>query len=154
MHLSDFNIRSFDKPGRSHSISKNGMVATSHPLASNAGLMMLKEGGNAIDTALAMSIVLCMAEPHMTGIGGDCFALISKDGSAKNIKAINGSGYAGENYQSITLQNLGVHNIEADMAHSVTIPGAVSSWNTLHSKFGKLPWVDIFKFALQEHHYS
>ncbi len=148
MHLSDFNIRSFDKPGRSHSISKNGMVATSHPLASNAGLMMLKEGGNAIDTALAMSIVLCMAEPHMTGIGGDCFALISKDGSAKNIKAINGSGYAGENYQSITLQNLGVHNIEADMAHSVTIPGAVSSWNTLHSKFGKLPWVDIFKFAL------
>ena len=85
MHLTDLNIRSFDTPGRSHSISKNGMVATSHPLASNAGLMMLKEGGNALDTALVMSVVLCMAEPHMTGIGGDCFALISRDSSAKNI---------------------------------------------------------------------
>ena len=149
MHLTDLNIRSFDTPGRSHSISKNGMVATSHPLASNAGLMMLKEGGNALDTALVMSVVLCMAEPHMTGIGGDCFALISRDSSAKNIKAINGSGYAGEKYKSITLQNMGIHNIEAHMPHSVTIPGAVSAWNILHNEYGKLPWPEIFKFAIE-----
>ena len=149
MHLTDFNIRSFDSPGRSHAMSKHGMVASSHSLASNAGLMMLKEGGNALDAAIVMSLVLCMAEPHMTGIGGDCFALISRDGSTKNIRAINGSGYAGKKYENKTLKKMGLSNIEADTPHSVTIPGAVSAWEMLHKKYGKLPWREIFKFALQ-----
>ena len=80
MNITDFKIRNFEKIGKSHSVSKKGMVATSHPIASNAGLSVLNDGGNAVDAALVMSIVLCMAEPHMTGIGGDCFALITKNG--------------------------------------------------------------------------
>ena len=144
MHLTDFNIRSFDSPGRSHAMSKHGMVASSHSLASNAGLMMLKEGGNALDAAIVMSLVLCMAEPHMTGIGGDCFALISRDGSTKNIRAINGSGYAGKKYETKTLKNIGLSNIEADTPHSVTIPGAVDAWFEMHKKFGKLDFEQLF----------
>ncbi len=78
--LPKFKFRNFTSPSKSHAISKDGIVASSHPLSSQLGLDLLKDGANAADVAIAMSIVLCFAEPHMTGIGGDCFALISKSG--------------------------------------------------------------------------
>ena len=150
MLITDFKIRNFNKIGKSHCISKTGMVATSHPIASNAGIAVLNDGGNALDAALVMSIVLCMAEPQMTGIGGDCFALITNDGTTKNLKAINASGYAGKKYQSSkTLIDKGINEIESNMPHSVTIPGAVSGWEMLHKNYGKKPWKDIFKIALE-----
>ena len=93
-----FKFRNFTSPSKSHAISKDGIVASSHPLSSQLGLDLLKDGANAVDVAIAMSIVLCFAEPHMTGIGGDCFALISKSGKTKDIKVLNASGYAGKNY--------------------------------------------------------
>ncbi len=149
MNITDFKIRNFEKIGKSHSVSKKGMVATSHPIASNAGLSVLNDGGNAVDAALVMSIVLCMAEPHMTGIGGDCFALISKDGSTKNLKAINGSGYAGKKYNSSkVLKDMGINEITSNMPHSVTIPGAISGWECLHQNYGKKSWKEIFHIAL------
>ncbi len=149
MNITDFKIRNFEKIGKSHSVSKKGMVATSHPIASNAGLSVLNDGGNAVDAALVMSIVLCMAEPHMTGIGGDCFALITKDGSTKNLKAINASGYAGKKYKSSkVLTDKGINEIASNMPHSVTIPGAVSGWESLHKSYGKKSWKEIFQIAL------
>ena len=93
-----FKFRNFTSPSKSHAISKDGIVASSHPLSSQLGLDLLKDGANAVDVAIAMSIILCFAEPHMTGIGGDCFALISKSGKTKDIKVLNASGYAGRNY--------------------------------------------------------
>ena len=67
----DYNIRDFSKLGKSNVISSNAMVVSSHPIASSVGLEILKNGGNAVDASLAMNAVLCVAEPHMTGIGGD-----------------------------------------------------------------------------------
>ena len=150
MEITDFKLRNFDIPSKSHCVSKSGMVATSHSLASKAGISVLCDNGNAVDAALVMSIVLCMAEPHMTGIGGDCFALISTDGSTKNLKALNASGYAGEKYKSSeTLRKEGIKEITSSMPHSVTIPGAVHGWETLHKHYGRKPWKDIFSIALE-----
>ena len=81
---------------RSNVIAKNGAVATSQPLAAQAGLEILKKGGNAVDAAVATAAVLNVVEPMSTGIGGDVFALVrnSKD---KIVKAMNGSGRSGSN---------------------------------------------------------
>merc|ERR1711991_1213459 len=89
--FSNFKARDFSKLGKSNVISSNVMLACSHPVASSVGIEILKSGGNAVDAAIAMNAVLCIAEPHMTGVGGDCFAMLSVDGSS-NVKALNGSG--------------------------------------------------------------
>ena len=96
----DFKTRNFNKVGKSLVLSKNAMVCSSHSISSLVGIDILKNGGNAVDAALAMNAVLCIAEPHMTGIGGDCFAMISIDGSS-NVRAINASGKSSENSHGI-----------------------------------------------------
>ena len=85
-------MRSFQQPSRSTAHAANGMCSTSSPLATLAGVEVLRRGGNAIDAAVTMSAVLLITEPHMTGIGGDCFAIIGRaDGS---LVGLNGSGRA------------------------------------------------------------
>ena len=145
---SKFKFRNFTSPSKSHAISKNGIVASSHPLSSQLGLDMLKDGANAVDVSIAMSIVLCFAEPHMTGIGGDCFALISKSGKTKDIKVLNASGFAGKKYNLNFFSNNNITAIDPSSPHAVTIPGAIAGWKELHDKYGFFKWSDIFNIAL------
>jgi gamma-glutamyltranspeptidase/glutathione hydrolase len=131
-------MRNFHFPGRSTVHSRNGMVATSHPLAALAGIDVLREGGTAADAAIAASALLAVIEPQSTGIGGDCFALLQPGGIGK-ITAYNGSGRAPAAAKVEWYLDRKIHAVPLTSAHSVSIPGAIDAWQTIlrdHGKFG------------------
>jgi gamma-glutamyltranspeptidase / glutathione hydrolase len=126
--------RDFFKPGRSVAISDRGMAATSHPQATLAAVDILRAGGNAVDAAVAAVALQGVIDPHMTGIGGDCFALYTPAGG-KPI-ALNGSGRAP---MAATLDHFlenGIATIADDSPHAVTVPGAVDAWCHLVGTYG------------------
>jgi gamma-glutamyltranspeptidase/glutathione hydrolase len=127
-------MRNFQLPGRSPVIATGGMAATSSTPATLAAVDVLRSGGNAVDAAVTASAVLCMTEPHMTGIGGDCFALIGKPDGA--VVGLNGSGRAALGADADWLKKSGLKEIGPDSVHSVTVPGAVDAWDRLLREYG------------------
>jgi gamma-glutamyltranspeptidase/glutathione hydrolase len=113
-----------------------GMVATSQPLATAAGLNVLQQGGNAVDAALAAVAVLSVVEPHMTGIGGDLFAMVY-DSRSKQLRALDASGRSGRASTPEALAARGVTQLTG--IHTITVPGAVSGWKALSSSYGTMP---------------
>src|SRR5712692_4195219 len=138
-------MRGFNVPGRSAAIASHGMASASHPLASLVALDVLRGGGNACDTAIAAVAMLSVVEPAMTGIGGDCFALYSKQGVLPI--ALNGSGRAPAKACLEWYAEHGIPQILSLTPHAVTIPGAVDAWCTLNKAYGILPLADLLEPA-------
>jgi gamma-glutamyltranspeptidase / glutathione hydrolase len=129
---------------RSDVIAQNGMAATSHPLATQIALDILKKGGTAIDAAIAANAALGLMEPTGCGMGGDLFAIIW---SAKDQKlyGLNASGRSPKSLSLKYFKDKGMTAIPATGPLPVSVPGCVDGWFELHKKFGKLPMQDILQ---------
>ncbi|TVQ03254.1 MAG: gamma-glutamyltransferase [Balneolaceae bacterium] len=122
---------------RSEVIAKNGMAATNHPLASQIAVDILKQGGSAVDAAIAANVFLGFADPAMNGPGGDLFAIIWSADDQK----LYGLNASGKSPGSLTLDHFrerGLNSVPASSPLAVTVPGAVDGWYEMHEKFGKL----------------
>ncbi len=132
---------------RSEVLGQNGMVATSHPLATQIGLDVLKKGGNAIDAAIAANAALGLMEPTGCGIGGDLFAIVW-DAKTKKLYGLNASG---RSPQDLSLDYFEKNKMEKIPSHGplpVSVPGAVDGWFELHKKFGSKPMTEILAPAI------
>ena len=116
-------------------VAKNGVVATSNPLAAQAGLEILRKGGNAVDAAVATAICLTVVEPTSNGIGGDNFAIISKN---DNLFGVNSSGYSPKAISIEALSSKGLQEIPRFGWEAVTVPGAPAGWAKCCDEFGNL----------------
>jgi gamma-glutamyltranspeptidase/glutathione hydrolase len=123
---------------RSPVLGRNGVIATSQPLASAAGLKVLQDGGNAIDAAVTAAAVLAVVEPTMTGVGGDLFALVF-DGRTKTLKGLNSSGRAGSAADADALLADGCSEMPTHGVHSISVPGSVAGWLELLDSYGTIP---------------
>ncbi|HTZ35265.1 MAG TPA: gamma-glutamyltransferase [Stellaceae bacterium] len=140
-------MRDFNSPGRSAAMAASGMVATSHPRATLAGLDVLRAGGNAMDAAIAAVAMQCVVEPQSTGIGGDCFCLYSEKGALP--VALNGSGRAPRKATVEWYAERQMRDIEVQTPHAVTIPGAVDAWCELNREYGSKPLGELLEPAAQ-----
>ena len=143
------NASAFDRvtgevfASRSEVIAANGMVATSHPLATQIGLDILKQGGNAIDAAIAANIALGLMEPTGNGIGGDLFVIIW-DAKTKKLYGLNASGPAPENISIDYFKQNNLTKIPSYGPLPVTVPGVVDGWVKLHNRFGSIEFQELF----------
>jgi gamma-glutamyltranspeptidase/glutathione hydrolase len=131
-------------PSRRSAVMAENIVSTSHPLAAQAGLRMLAQGGNAVDAALATAIALTVVEPTGNGLGSDAFAIIW-DGA--ELHGLNGSGRSPAGWSAERFADLDKMPFRG--WESVTVPGAVSTWVALSSRFGKLPFEALFEPAIR-----
>src|SRR6266481_3156828 len=141
--------------GRSMVVTDQGIVATSHYLASQAGARILAQGGSAMDAAIAANAVLGVTEPMMNGVGGDLF-LIYWDAKTGKLYGLNASGWAPRKLSIEFLAKQGITAMPRDGIHSVTVPGAVEGWSQAHQRFGRLAWKELFAPAIYyaEHGYN
>ena len=138
--------RDFATPGRSPVLATECAVSTSHPLATTTALTVLKEGGNAVDAAIAASATLVIVEPHMTGIGGDCFAIVGEPNGT--LHGLNGSGRSASGCDLDWYLENGFSDIPGESIHAVTVPGAVKAWEVLHQRFGRMDFTRLFADAI------
>jgi gamma-glutamyltranspeptidase/glutathione hydrolase len=134
---------------RSPILGRHGMVASSQPLATAAGLEILRQGGNAADAAVATAAALNVTEPNMTGIGGDVFSLYY-DARSGDVSALNGSGHTPK---GLTVEGLAREGITDEIplfhAHSITVPGACAGWFDMIARHGRLTMGEILAPAIE-----
>jgi gamma-glutamyltranspeptidase/glutathione hydrolase len=122
--------------GRSMVMSRYGIVASEHPLASQAGAQVLAEGGHAVDAAIAANAMMGVVAPMTCGVGGDLFALVYEAGSGR-LHGLNASGWSPAGLTIPFLEDQGLTNMPQRGIHSVTVPGAVEGWDQLRRRFGR-----------------
>ena len=138
-----------DDMGRRSTVYAPRMVAaTSQPLATSAALEIMRQGGNAIDGAVAAAAVLNVVEPHMTGMGGDAFSIVWLAESGELI-GIDASGRSGSGMSVEALRARGHDRVPGSGAEAVTVPGAVSGWNALVTGYGKLDLAQVLAPAIR-----
>ena len=133
---------------RSEVIATHGMAATSQPLATQVALDILKQGGSAVDAAIAANAMLGLVEPTGSGIGGDLFAIVW-DAKTKKLYGLNASGRSPQSLKKSVFAEQGLTRIPAFGPLPVSVPGAVDGWFKLHDKFGVLPVQDILTPAIR-----
>ena len=126
--------------GRPATRSSSGMVTSPHALASEAGAAVLRDGGTAVDAAVATSAALSVLYPHMTGIGGDAFLLIY-DAATNAVRYIDGGGRATSlgTIEAFARRGLDEVPYKGPLPGTLTVPGAVASWSMAHAAYGRLP---------------
>jgi gamma-glutamyltranspeptidase/glutathione hydrolase len=129
-------------------MSTEAMAATSQPLATETALRIMRDGGNALDAAIAASAVLSVVETYSTGIGGDCFILYHENTSGK-LHALNGSGRSPAAAGADVLRARGFDAIPEYNILAVTVPGAVDAWYQANRKFGKLDFDALLQPAIR-----
>ncbi|MDE0899030.1 MAG: gamma-glutamyltransferase [Longimicrobiales bacterium] len=134
--------------GRSTVYAPNGVAATSQPLATTTALEILNSGGNAIDAAVAAAAVLNVTEPHMTGMGGDMFAILWS-ASEGRLVGLDASGRSGSKTDVAALVAEGAERVPGNGARSVTVPGALSGWSALVETYGNLTLAEVLAPAIR-----
>jgi gamma-glutamyltranspeptidase/glutathione hydrolase len=132
---------------RSVVMARHGMVCTSNPLATIAAIDILKKGGTAVDAAIAANAVLGVTDPEMNGIGGDLFAIVY-DAKTHRLYGLNGSGHSPSSLTLDEFKKKGLNHIPPSGPLTVSVPGCVDGWFTLHDRFGKLPMRGILSAAI------
>ncbi|MDX1532479.1 MAG: gamma-glutamyltransferase, partial [Rhodothermales bacterium] len=134
--------------GRSTVYAPRGVVATSHPLASAEALKILQDGGNAFDAAVAAVAILNVVEPHMTGLGGDMFALFWSAAEGRLV-GLDASGRSGSLMTPERLASEGLDDVPGSGAGAVTVPGALAGWAALVDRYGTRTLADVFAPAIR-----
>jgi len=140
----DFDPNIYSYPSRRNAVYARNIVATTNPLAAQAGLDIMRRGGNAVDAAVAAAAVLTVVEPTANGIGGDAFAIVCAGGK---LHGLNASGYAPAALSAEALRKKGMTEMPANTWEAVTVPGAPSAWAALSGKFGALPFSRLLQPA-------
>ncbi|WP_323036631.1 gamma-glutamyltransferase family protein [Pararhodobacter sp.] len=140
-------MRDFQRPGRSAVYAQNGMVATSHPLAAQVAIQLLREGGNAVDAAIGAGVLLGLLEPQMAGLGGDCFVLV-KPAGREDVVALNGSGRAPAGLNAQAMRDRGLSAVPTYGVEAVTMPGAVDAFCRLNTDWGQLDLAQVLAPAI------
>ena len=133
---------------RSMVISQKGIVAAESPLAAQAGVRILEQGGNAVDAAIATNAMMGVVAPMMNGIGGDLFAIVY-DAKANKLYGLNASGWAAKNLTPELLKKKGLREMPDTGVNAITVPGTVDGWQKLADKFGRKKLADDLAAAIQ-----
>ena len=134
----------FPYPSQRMPVLARNVVATSQPLAAQAGLRMLAQGGNAVDAALAAAIALTVVEPTSNGIGSDAFAILWDGGELVGLNA------SGRSPRALSAERFhGLDTLPLRGWDAVSVPGAVSAWASLSERYGKLPFETLFEPAIR-----